>query len=64
VFDEIDRAYYERRSKEELEKAESADDPAVKHVHLSLSADYAQKAKALVDETSFAFEIKSCRTAS
>lgn len=40
-----DRAYYERRAKAELEKAELMDDPIGRKVHLALAAQYSKLAR-------------------
>lgn len=50
MFDQIDRAYYERRFRDELQKAAETSDAGVKRVRLSLAAEYAQKAQSLIDE--------------
>jgi hypothetical protein len=43
MFDKIDRAYYERRAKEEIEKAENCLDPCARRTHLGLAEGYRQK---------------------
>jgi hypothetical protein len=43
MFDKIDRAYYERRAKEEIEKAENCLDPCARRTHLALADGYRQK---------------------
>jgi hypothetical protein len=50
VFDHIDRAYYERRAKEEIEKAENCVDPCAKRTHLGLAAHYHEKLRELLNE--------------
>ncbi|WP_171905878.1 hypothetical protein [Sphingobium phenoxybenzoativorans] len=42
--DMIDRAYYERRAKEQIEMAEKSTDACAKRTHLILAAEYREKA--------------------
>ncbi|WP_171905780.1 hypothetical protein [Sphingobium phenoxybenzoativorans] len=46
MFDTIDRAYYERRARDEIEKAENCLDPCAKRAHLAMAEKYRQKAAA------------------
>ncbi|WP_070151059.1 hypothetical protein [Sphingobium phenoxybenzoativorans] len=47
MFDRIDRAYFEKRALEEIEKAENCIDPGEKRLRLAAGADFARKARAL-----------------
>jgi hypothetical protein len=50
VFDRIDRAYYEGRAREEIEKAENCLEPCAKRTHLGLAAHYHEKLRELSSE--------------
>ena len=45
MSDGLDRAYYERRAKEQIEMAEKSNDPCAKRTHLVLAMQYQGKAK-------------------
>ncbi|WP_253183231.1 hypothetical protein [Sphingobium phenoxybenzoativorans] len=49
MFDTIDRAYYERRARDEIKKVENCLDPCAKRAHLAMAEKYRQKAAALED---------------
>lgn len=49
MFDTIDRAYYERRARDEIEKAENCLDPCAKRAHLAMAEKYRQKAAAFAE---------------
>lgn len=46
MFDEIDRAYYAHRAKEERKRAENALNPAAIRTHLDLAREYERKSQA------------------
>jgi len=48
VFDMIDRAYYERRAREEIVKAEKCLDPSARRTHLIMAEAYRQNARELL----------------
>ncbi|QUT05177.1 hypothetical protein KFK14_19595 [Sphingobium phenoxybenzoativorans] len=47
MFDMIDRAYYERRAREEIEKAENCLDPVARRTHLIMAERYRQQVREL-----------------
>lgn len=47
MFDQIDRAYFEKRALEEIEKAENCVDPSERRERLSKAAEFARKAREL-----------------
>jgi len=47
VFDQIDRAYFERRAREEIETAENCVDPGERRERLARAAELARKARDL-----------------
>ena len=47
MFDQIDRAYFERRAREEIETAENCVDPGERRERLARAAELARKARDL-----------------
>lgn len=47
MSDSADRAYYERRAKEQIEMAKKSNDPCAKRSHLILATHYQDKANGL-----------------
>ncbi|GFZ85060.1 MULTISPECIES: hypothetical protein [Sphingobium] len=45
--DVSDKAYYERRARSEIRKANTIDDPTAKRVHLALAANYLKQARSM-----------------
>lgn len=48
MFDNIDAAYYRTRAQDEREKAEQANDEAIRRTHLQLAQSYEEKVQQLM----------------